>query len=71
MGKEGLFGWKARMFTWSPMDNKRNYQKLNGYQDDGENLIYGLIKDGDDRLIKIDENKARIINLAKLCHLTL
>ena len=60
---EGLLGWKTDALTWSPIDSKRNYEKLNGYQKHGENLIYGLIKDGTDRQIIINENDAHIVHL--------
>ena len=56
--QKGLFGWKAGMLTWSPLDNERNYQSLNAYQVHGESLIYGLIKHGDERIIQIGENHA-------------
>jgi hypothetical protein len=61
--KEGPLGWKADMLTWSPMARNINGQKLDGYQAHGEKLIYGLIKDVDDRIIKIGENQAKILNL--------
>lgn len=64
--QEGLFGWKAGMLTWSPLDNERNYQSLSDYQVHGESLIYGLIKHGDERIIQIGENHARMLNLAML-----
>ena len=62
--RKGLFGWKAEMLTWSPMDNERSYENLNSYQVHGENLIYGLIRHGDDRLVQIGENRATILDLA-------
>jgi hypothetical protein len=64
--QEGLFGWNAGMLTWSSMDNDRSYEKLNGYQGHGENLIYGLIRHGDERLIQIGENNATILSLSML-----
>jgi hypothetical protein len=48
------------------MDNDRSYEKLNSYQGHGENLIYGLIRHGDERLIQIGENNANILSLAML-----
>ena len=41
------------MLTWSPMDNKGGYENLSGYQGHCENLIYVLIRNGNDRLIKV------------------
>ncbi|WP_102272185.1 aspartyl-tRNA synthetase [Cytobacillus massiliigabonensis] len=64
--QEGLFGWKADRLTWGPLDSERNYESLSDYQVHGENLIYGLIKHGDERTIQIGENQATMLNLAML-----
>ncbi|MGE8000898.1 aspartyl-tRNA synthetase [Lysinibacillus sp. NPDC093190] len=64
--RKGLWGWKADFLTWGPMDNKRNHEKLNGYQGYGKNLLFGLIKDGDDRLLQLDDKNATILNLEML-----
>ncbi|MGN7408386.1 MULTISPECIES: hypothetical protein [unclassified Sporosarcina] len=63
-----MFGWKVDTLTWSPMASKRNYDSdsLNGFQGHGENLIYGLIKQGDDRIVQVNEEQATILNLAML-----
>ena len=64
--REGLFGWKAEFLSWSPMNLERNYEDLNGQQGHGEHLIFGLIKDGDDRLIQLGDQSAKILNLEVL-----
>lgn len=66
--QKDLFGWKADILTWSPMDSERNYDNdhLNGAQGQGANLIYGLIKHGDDRIVQVGEEQANILNLAML-----
>ena len=64
--QKGLFGWKAGMLTWSPIDGERSYENLNGYQKHGDNLIYGVIKHGDDRIVEIGENRTTILDLAML-----
>lgn len=64
--KKGFLGWKADFLSWSPMDSKRNSENLNGYQGHGDNLIYGLIRNGDERIVKIGEMDATILNLAML-----
>ncbi|WP_285395451.1 aspartyl-tRNA synthetase [Lysinibacillus sp. fls2-241-R2A-57] len=64
--REGLWGWKVEFLTWISMDKNRNYENLNGYQRYDENLIFGLIKDGDDRLLQLDDKKATILNLEML-----
>lgn len=60
---EGLFGWKAEPITWNPIDMVRNDEQLNRYQTYGEHLIYGLIKNGTERTIKLYENDAHIIHI--------
>lgn len=65
--QEGLFGWKADILTWSPMGSNRDYNdNLNWIQGQGENLLYGLIRNGDDRIVKVGEEQATILNLAML-----
>jgi hypothetical protein len=63
---EGPFGWKAGTLTWRTINNKGNYHMLNSYQVHGENLIYGLINNGAERLIKFDEKEANMLNLEML-----
>ena len=63
---EGLLGWKAGTLNLGPMNNKSNHYNLKDYQVQDERLIYGLIKDGNERLIKVNKNDAQIINLAML-----
>lgn len=64
--KKGLFGWKTGMLTWGSFDFKASSDKLNGRSGHGENLIYGLIKNGDERIIKMGENEAKLLNLEML-----
>ena len=62
----GLFGWKAEDLTWSRFDTNIRNSQLNdfhGYEDD---LIYGLIKNGDELIVKKDEDVARMLNLEML-----
>lgn len=62
----GLFGWKPSMLTWSPMDQIINYEKLTGFQGYGENLIYGVIKNVDGKIIKVNEKEASILYMDML-----
>ncbi len=64
--KKGLFGWKTGMLTWGSADFKVSSENLNGHSGHGENLIYGLIKNGDERIIKMGENEAKLLNLEML-----
>lgn len=61
--EKGLFGWSAQMLTWSQMDMERGYEKLDDLKGHGGSLIYGLIRNGDERLVKIGESYATILDL--------
>jgi len=63
---KGLFGWKAEHLDWSPFDTNVKHNQLSGYHGYGDNLIYGLIKNGDELIVKKNEDVARIINLEML-----
>lgn len=62
--EKGLFGWNAQMLTWSQMDMERGYEKLDDIKGHGDSLIYGLIRNGDERLVKIGKSYATILDLA-------
>jgi hypothetical protein len=64
--QKGIFGWKTGMFTWSPMDSNRVYENLAGFHFHGDSLIYGLIRNGDERIITVDGQEAEILNLGML-----
>jgi hypothetical protein len=51
------------MLTWGTYGNKESYEKLTGSSGHKDNLIYGLIKNGGDRIIKIDEKTDRFISI--------
>lgn len=63
---KGIFGWKARMFTWSGYDKEIGSDKLEDIHGHGGNLIFGLIRDGDEHLVKVNGYNAKILNLALL-----
>ncbi|PIJ96211.1 hypothetical protein GAG94_02110 [Lysinibacillus sphaericus] len=52
------------MLTWDPMDKERGYEKLDHLKGHSDSLIYGLIRNGDEQLIKIGERYATILDLA-------
>ena len=64
--EKGIFGWKTGVLTWGSMDFKASSDNLNSYSGHGENLIYGLIKNGDERIIKIGEHEAKLLDLEML-----
>lgn len=63
---QGFFGWKSGMLTWGPIDPNRDVDRLGGFKGHGETLIYGLINNADERVVKVDDQKATILNLAML-----
>jgi hypothetical protein len=66
MVRKGIFGWKSGMFTWGPLDLGREYEKLQGIQGHGEDLVYGLIRNGDERVVIVGDQEATLLNLALL-----
>ncbi|WRP07231.1 aspartyl-tRNA synthetase [Rossellomorea aquimaris] len=64
--RKGIFGWKSGMFTWGPIDLDREYVTLQGIQEHGEGLVYGLIRNGDERVVTVDGHEASMVNLSML-----
>ncbi|WP_394140020.1 aspartyl-tRNA synthetase [Cytobacillus oceanisediminis] len=64
--RKGIFGWKSGMLTWGPLDSKREYEMLEGFHGHGEGLVYGLIRNGDERVVTVDDQEAQVLNLAML-----
>ncbi len=64
--KEGLLGWKTGVLTWSPFSTLKGYEKLDGYQGQGEHLVYGFIRNGNERSIKVNGEEARILDVEML-----
>ena len=60
--KNGLFGWKTGVSTWGSLDFNASSDNLSSYSGYGENLIYGLINKGDERIIKMGEHEAKLLN---------
>lgn len=64
--RKGIFGWKSGMFTWGPLDPDRDYENLQGIQGHGQGLVYGLIRNGDERVVTVDDQEASMVNLSLL-----
>ncbi|MGF3104435.1 aspartyl-tRNA synthetase [Rossellomorea sp. DUT-2] len=64
--RKGIFGWKSGVFTWGSMDPEREYKKLQGIEGHGEGLVYGLIRNGDERVVMVDDQEAKVLDLAML-----
>jgi hypothetical protein len=64
--RKGIFGWKSGMFTWGPFYPDRDYEKLQGIQGHGQGLVYGLIRNGNERVVTVDDQEASILNLSLL-----
>lgn len=63
---KGLFGWQLEHLAWSPFDTNITDNHLNGYQGYGDNLIYGLMTNGDDQIVTLNNDVAQILNLEML-----
>jgi hypothetical protein len=63
---EGLFGWKSGGFTWSPLDKKEIGEEITGYQGHGDHLIYGIIRNANEKMVTVDGQRADILNLELL-----
>lgn len=64
--RTGIFGWKSGLFTWGPLDPDRDYENLQGIQGHGEGLVYGLIRNGDERVVTVGDQEASMVNLSLL-----
>lgn len=64
--EKGIFGWKTGMFTSGQFSKDVGRDKLEDIHGHGGNLIFGLIRDVDNRLITIGENDAKVLKLAML-----
>ncbi len=60
---KNLLGWKADFRTWSPFNEITTEEKVGGYQIHGERVIFGLMKDGDDQAMMINNIPAATIAL--------
>lgn len=58
-----IFGWKTDFRTGSSMNSLLTEKKIGGYQTHGDEIIYGLMKGGDNRVIMVDNDPAITINL--------
>lgn len=63
---KGLLGWKAGHLAWSPLDRNVGDNQLNGYQGYGDNLIYGLMTNGDEQIVTMNNDVAYMLNLEML-----
>lgn len=63
MVKKGLFGWKSDYLVWSTTVDTITDEQIRGYQTYGEEIIFGLMKNGQDLTVMIDDIPAGKINL--------
>lgn len=64
----GLFGWKSDYLVWSTTTGTITDEKFNGYQTDGDEIIFGLMKNGQDFTVMADDIPAEKINLEVSLH---
>ncbi|PSL41583.1 hypothetical protein B0H99_102267 [Planomicrobium soli] len=60
---KNIFGWKTDFRTWSSMNSIITKERVGGYQIHGDEIIFGLMKGGDNRVIMVDNVPAITINL--------
>ncbi|WP_421378263.1 aspartyl-tRNA synthetase [Bacillus salacetis] len=63
---KGVFGWKSGMSAWSPFNKRGDYETFGGYQGYGDQLIYGLIRNPEKKIIMADDREAAMLNLEML-----
>ena len=62
----GLFGWKVGHLDWCYFDRNVGDNQLNGYHGYGDILIYGLMTNGDDQIVTMNNDVAYMLNLEML-----
>lgn len=60
---KNLWGWKSEFLTWSSFNSITTGEKIGGYQIYGDELVFGLMEKGDDRVMIINNIPATTINL--------
>ncbi|MFD1032883.1 aspartyl-tRNA synthetase [Metaplanococcus flavidus] len=63
MVKKGLFGWKSDYLVWSTTVDTITDEQIRDYQTYGEEIIFGLMKNGQDLTVMIDDMPSGKINL--------
>lgn len=58
-----LFGWKSDYLVWSTATGTIADEKFNGYQTYGDEIIFGLMKNGQDLIVMADDIPAEKISL--------
>ncbi|KAA0957588.1 aspartyl-tRNA synthetase [Planococcus kocurii] len=64
----GLFGWKSDYLAWSTTTGTITDEKFNGYQIYGDEIIFGLMKNGQDFTVMADDIPTEKINLEVSLH---
>lgn len=63
MVNKGLFGWKSDSLVWSTASGMITDEKFNGYQTYGDEIIFGLMENGQEHTVMADDIPANKINL--------
>ncbi|WP_146813411.1 hypothetical protein [Halobacillus faecis] len=64
--QKGIFGWKAGMMSMNPLDRERIGEELNRLFVHGYDLVYSLVRKGDERSVKVGDEKATMLNVKSL-----
>ncbi|MTD30124.1 hypothetical protein [Planomicrobium sp. YIM 101495] len=60
---KGLFGWKSDYQVWNEPIGTISDEKFNGYQKYGDEIIFGLMENGEELTVMADDIPANKINL--------
>ncbi|MGR9050442.1 hypothetical protein ACQ4XT_17560 [Halobacillus faecis] len=61
--QKSLFGWEAGMFSFNPLNRGRMGERLNRIFVHGDDLLYGVIRKGDERSVKVGNDKATMLDV--------
>ncbi|MBX0356725.1 hypothetical protein [Halobacillus sp. Nhm2S1] len=64
--QKGIFGWKAGMMSMNLLDTERIGGELNRLFVHGDDLVYSLVRKGDERSVKVGDEKATMLNVKSL-----
>lgn len=60
---KNLWGWKSDFLTWGPFNSITTGEKIGGYQIHGDEVIFGLMQKGDERVVMLNNTPAPAIPL--------
>ncbi|MYL70683.1 aspartyl-tRNA synthetase [Halobacillus litoralis] len=61
--KKSIFGWKAGLVSVNPWERERTGEKLNRMFVHGDDLLYGVVRRGDERTVKVGNERAAMLDV--------